>query len=257
MGREGNLVTEIFDTKMLLCPDPRKCTEPIESEILSAFAAMQKRQSLPLADEFHMVDRRRLDDAVLRLLGYPDAAERAIVQDELYREMAGIHKEIRTAELGMQGFRRTAARRDRASPRTIAVEIWEEFDMTQIRPFPDGFVSVDEPFETVSLPTGKTRVLEDLFDRGAVQVDGSVIKLGSKSRAEFAAKAIELGHYGPVPIPKSERACEKALDAYKRYESQMETQFRELSEERTANPETQSSVVRELWKLFLAGSRGL
>jgi hypothetical protein len=255
MGREGNLVTEIFDAKMLLCPDPRNCPPLVASEIHAAFSAMQKRQSLPLADEFQKEDRRRLDEAVLRLLGYSDAAERAIVQEELYREMAGIHKEIRVAELEMQGLRRTAARRDRASPRTIAVEIWEEFDKTQIRTFPDGFISANEPFETVSLPTGKPRVLEDLFDRGAVQVNGSVIKLGSQGRAEFAAKAIELGHYGPVPIPKSERTCEKALDAYKRYESQMNARFRELGEERSVDTEIQSRIVHELWKLLLAHAR--
>ena len=50
-------------------------------------------------------------------------------------------------------------------------------------------------------------------------------------------------------------ACERALERCRRYEAQMGAQFRELAEERSANPETQSRIVRELWKLFYAASR--
>jgi len=58
-----------------------------------------------------------------------------------------------------------------------------------------------------------------------------------------------------VPIPKSERACERALEAYRRYESQMESTFKDLAEERRADPETQARIVRELEKIHLAHSR--
>jgi len=51
------------------------------------------------------------------------------------------------------------------------------------------------------------------------------------------------------------RTCERALQNYRRYEAQMEAKFRELAEERSADPETQSRIVRELWKLFYAFDR--
>lgn len=157
----------------------------------------------------------------------------------------------------MQEFRRITARRDRASPRTIAEEIWEEFDKSSIRPFPQAFIPSGEETERVTISAGKPKVLDDLFERGALQVNGSIIRLGSKSRAEFAAKVAELGHYGPAPIPKNDRACERALAAYRRYEAQMEAQFRDLAEERSADAEIQSRIVRELWKLFYASSRNV
>ena len=255
MGREGNLVTEIVDAKMLLTPDARVLPRRIEKKILSAFAEMQQRESLPLPEEFHRDDRRALDDGVLEFLGYSDGGERSALLGQLYSELTEIYREIRSVEVEMQKFRRATARQDNASPHTIAEEIWVEFDKTLMRPFPGDFVPHAELTESVTLPAGKPKVVDDLFHQGGLQINGDVINLGSKTRAEFAAKIVELGHYGATPIPKSDRACGKALESYRRYEAQMEAKFNELAQERSADPDTQSRIVRELWKLALAGSR--
>ncbi|MGH9432243.1 MAG: hypothetical protein ACRD3T_11950 [Terriglobia bacterium] len=45
------------------------------------------------------------------------------------------------------------------------------------------------------------------------------------------------------------------MESYRRYETQLEAKFKELGEERSADPEIQSRIVRELWKLFYASSR--
>jgi hypothetical protein len=254
MGREGNLKTEVVDVKMMLVPDPRDPDMKTRNAIVQAFGGMRKRGTLPLSEEFALPDRNALDDAVLRLMGFSDPDERAELKQELYSEMTRIHREIRGAEVEMQKLRRITARRDRASPRTIAEEIWEEFDKTQIRVFPDDFISAGEPTETVALPAGKPRVLEALLE-GQLQVNGTLIDLGSKARAEFAARAVELGHYGETQIPKADRACERALERYRHYEAQMDTKFKELAEERSADPEIQSRIVRELWKFFYASTR--
>jgi hypothetical protein len=103
----------------------------------------------------------------------------------------------------------------------------------------------------VNLPAGKPKLLDDLSHKATLQVNGNLIKLGSKARVEFAAKIVELGHYGEAAVPKANRACERALEAYRRYEAQMESTFKDLAEERSAGPEVQSRIVRELWKLFL------
>ncbi len=142
-----------------------------------------------------------------------------------------------------------------ASPRTIAEEIWVEFDKRQLRVFPDDFISDGEPTETVTLPARKPKVIDDHFDKATLQVNGQLTKFDSKARAEFAAKTVELGHYGEIPIPRSDHACERALESHRRYEAQMESTLKELAEERSADPEVQSRIVRELWKLFFAHSR--
>ncbi len=41
----------------------------------------------------------------------------------------------------------------------------------------------------------------------------------------------------------------------RRYEAQTQARFRELAEQRSADPETQSRIVREVWKLFYAFAR--
>lgn len=255
MGREGNLKTEVVDVRMMLVPGPRPGDSETGRLILNALEKMRERRTLPLSEEFALADRRELDDAVLKLIGCPDAAERDAYREELYTETVRIHREIRSAEVEMQKLRRVTARRERASPHTIAQEIWEEFDKAQIRVFPDDFIPDSEASGTVALPAGKPKVLDDLFHKGSLQINGTVLALGSKARAEFAAKAVELGRYGPVKIPQSDRACERALESYRRYEAQMDAMLKELAEERTANPEVQSRIVRELWKLLYASAR--
>jgi hypothetical protein len=87
------------------------------------------------------------------------------------------------------------------------------------------------------------------------EIIGNLIELGSKTGTQFAAKIVELGHYGPTTIPKSDRACEKPLESYRRYEAQLDSTFKDLAEERSADPEIQPRIVRELWRLFHATSR--
>jgi hypothetical protein len=202
MGREGNLKTEVVDARMMLVPDPRYCSGQIANEISQAFNEMRKRLTKPLVEEFCLADRAALDDAVLKLLAYSSAAERVAVREELYQEMTRLYTEIRDVELEMQAFRRVAARRERASPRTIAEEIWEEFDKAQIRSFPVDFIPDGEATETVTLPIGTPKVLHDLFHKATLQVNGHQIQLGTKVRAEFAARLRNLDALGMRPFPR-------------------------------------------------------
>jgi methylase of polypeptide subunit release factors len=256
VGREGNLDTEVVDARLMLVPDVRQASPDIARKLVQAFTDMRKRNSRPLLEEFGETERPQLDEATLQLLGIAGAEEREHIRTELYADLARLYGEVREVELKKQVERRQTARRERASPRTIAEEIWEDLDKSLIRPFPLGFIPAGEPVETVTLPAGVPKVLEDLFDRGAVQINSSVIRLGSKARAEFAAKIAEQGISGDSPIPKSDRACERALEAYGRYEAQMEARFGELAEECSANPEIQTRIVRELWKAHRAFARG-
>lgn len=61
---------------------------------------------------------------------------------------------------------------------------------------------------------------------------------------------------GFVLTPARSRACERTTDAYRRCEAQMESTFKDLAEERSADPEIQSRIVRELCKLVFASTRG-
>ena len=255
VGREGNLDTEVVDARLMLVPDVRETPSTIQRRLEGAFDVMRQRPCQPLLLELGQTERITLDDATLESLGLPDSAERTDIRDALYGQMTALYKEIREVELKKQAERRITARRERASPHTIAEEIWEEFDKAQLRTFPADFVSDDEPTETVIVPAGKPRVIDDLFHKATLQVNGQLIKFDSKARAEFAAKIVELGHYGDAAIPKADRICERALENYRRYEAQVNATFKELAEERSADPDTQVRIVRELWKLYYASAR--
>jgi methylase of polypeptide subunit release factors len=254
VGREGNLDTEVVDARMMLVPDVRRSSSAIQERLHKAFDLMRGRDCQPLLKELDQAERIELDDATLELLGLRESAEQAEIRNELYSQISSLYREIREVELKKQVERRITARRERASPHTIAEEIWEEFDKAQLRVYPADFIPATEATETVALPAGKPKVLDALLE-GTLQVNAALIELGSKVRAEFAAKIVELGHYGLAPIPKSDRTCEKALESYRRYEAQIDSAFKDLAEERSADPETQSRIVRELWKLFLAFAR--
>jgi len=255
VGREGNLDTEVIDARLMLVPNVRQISSSIRQRLEGAFDLMRKRPSRPLLEELEQRERVELDDATLELLQIANSGERAEIRAQLYSQMTSLYQEIREVELKKQGERRVTARRERASPHTIAEEIWKEFDKAHLRAFPADFISDGEPMETVTLPAGKPKVLDDLFHKATLQVNGTLIKFGSKTRAEFAAKVIELGHYGEMPIPKADRACERALEKYRHYEAQMESAFKDLAEERSADAEIQSRILRELWKLFYASAR--
>jgi len=251
-GTEGTLDTEIVDCNLMIVPDLRGVSTSLLDK-LEAWIESHKGDPVGhLKQELRLQKRRELDLLVLEVLRFQNEAEREQFVNDLHNTMAVLHTEFREIELKANINKRISARQGRASPRTIAEEIWKEFEKAQIRNFPADFLRDGEPAETISLPAGKPKVLGLL---GAVQVNGSVIHVGSPARAEFAAKAVEHGNYGPTAVPQSDSACRQALQHYRSYEAQMEASFKELAEERTADPETRSRIVRELWKLLFAASR--
>jgi methylase of polypeptide subunit release factors len=255
VGREGSLDTEVVDVNMMLVPDIREVSQRVSEKIRAAFQEMRVRPARPLLEELSFSDRQALDDATLELLGLNDPTERRELRDSLYSQIDALYKEIREVELIKQGERRATSHRDRASPRIIAQEIWKEMDASDLPTSPIEFLTNGELLDLVRLPSGKPQVIDDLFQSGTVRVEDRVLKMGSRPRAEFAAKLMELGLYGEVGIPRSDRACQRALESFSRHERRMEQRFRELAEERSADSEAQARIVRELWKLFRAAVR--
>jgi methylase of polypeptide subunit release factors len=179
VGREGSLDTEVVDVNMMLVPDVRGIRPEVSQRVKGALGDMRGRDSKTLLEEFGFAHRQRLDDATLELLGVSGVDERKELRRELYSQIDILYKEIREVELKKQVERRETARRDRASPHTIAEEIWQEFDKSTLRPFPLAFIPASEQTEQVTIPAGKPKVLDDLFEKGAVRIRGK----GSRVRA--------------------------------------------------------------------------
>src|SRR6202040_2051035 len=109
VGNEGNLKTEVIDVTMMPVPDPR-CAQPaLLCKVDAAFRVLKERQAMQFlserrmrrmafsktgrdaaleeisdSSELDMDDRRKLDEAVLEMLGVKTQRQRGEIIEKLY-----------------------------------------------------------------------------------------------------------------------------------------------------------------------------
>ncbi len=259
MGREGNQVTEIFDVKMMLVPDPRNATVSIRKRLEAALDSMRRRQALPLVDvdstdvnwtgELALEDRQRLDDAVLELLGVSDPQERTQLRDELYGEITKLYRQIRVAERKMQRHRSATARGGRPTPHSIAEEIWENLEAPFAHRTPLDFIPKGAHTEKLDLPAGRARVVKgNWFELDGVQIGDRLLELGDPIRCRFVKELNAVGVTGGTRVPVQPAACQLALKEYYAYVERTTDEFTRLAAAHTAEEAMQERIVKELWR---------
>ena len=258
MGGDPLLKTEVIDLKMLLIPDPRRATPAVQRKLTAALASMQKRSighlvavdssenELPTGD-LAQADRQALDDAVLELLGIADSDERAALRAELYAEITALYRSIRAAEKRMNKFKARTNNRGKVTAHSIAAEIWETLEAKpRLQSLPDyaaGYAS-----ETITLPPGKARVVNNLLNAHSLFVNGEHIALETPERVQYAKTLSELRLFGLVTVPNSPEVCKTALQKYHEEQRRLEEQFDETAAEYTADEALQKKIVAELWR---------
>ena len=260
-GREGNLKTEVVDTKMMLIPDPRKATPEVARKITAAFASLRARPIGKLVDvdgrgaepsgELAHTDRQALDDAVLELLGVSDPAKRAALRAELYREITTLYRTIRTAEKRMQEHRGASARAGTVTPRAIAEEIWESLYPQPVRRTLLERI-IGKPADLVTLPKGRAVSSNTLFNPDSLAFGVKFVAFDSREQAGFAKALSDSGITGNVPIPRSPADCAAVLAAHDAEQSAIETSFAEKAAEYSSDDKRQQTIIRELWRLLAA-----
>lgn len=259
VGREGNLDTEVLDVKMMLVPDPRKATAAVRTRLELAFDSMSRRLALPLVDvdstemswtgELALEDRQRLDDAVLELLGISDSQDRLIVRDELYAEITKLYRQIRVAERKMQRHRSATARGGRATPHSIAEEIWETLKTPTVYRTPLDFIPKGTRTEQFDLPTGRISIIRgNMFQPDGVQIGEQFLELNDPIRCEYVKELNTIGITGSIRVPVKPEACQSAMNEYRSYVDQTTDEFMRLAAAYTSEEVIQERVVRELWK---------
>jgi type I restriction-modification system DNA methylase subunit len=259
MGREGNQVTEIFDAKMMLIPDPRGASTSVQKKLESALAALQSRDTAPLVEvdshdtdwtgELAFEDRQKLDDAVLELIGITNKQERIQLRTELYEEITALYRQIRAAEREMQRNRSTTARQGRPTAQSIAAEILGNLETLFIYRTPIDFLPKSTRTEKIDLPAGRARIIKgNLFEPDGVQVNGNFLELGDSVRCQFVKELSTIRITGIIPVPIQPTACQFALDAYHSYVEQTSEEFLRLAATYTSEESMQEKVVRELWR---------
>lgn len=259
MGREGNQVTEIFDAKMMLVPDPRHATTSMQRKLETALDSLRARTTVPLVDvdstaidwtgELSFTDRQKLDDAVLELLGITNAKERAALRHELYEEITKLYRQIRVAERKMQRYRSETARGGRVSAHSIAEEIWENLEVPFIYRTPLEFIPKGTRTEEFDLPAGRARIVKGhMFQPDGVQIGDNFFELSDPVRCQFVEELNHIGMAGSIRIPLQPSICQLALNEYHAYVEQTTDEFLRLAAAYTAEETMQERVVKELWR---------
>lgn len=265
MGGDPLLKTEVMDVKMMLVPDPRLASPSVEARLRNAMHSLRQREighlvgvdaaGESLTGDLALEDRHDLDDAVLELLGVDDPAERRSLLEELYSEITRMYRSIRAAEKSMQRSRRAAARGGRASPKSIAAEIWEGMEEHPEALTPLDFVGSGAT-EPIVLPSGRAKLVNNLFDAATVMVAGQQIPLGQLPRAEFVTALSDCGVHGEVAVPKDPAQCSRALDAYTAHVTEVNDEFLRLASDYTSDEDMHVRIARELWKLAEHAAHG-
>lgn len=258
VGREGFLDTDVFATRLIPVVNAKGLPKPIQQRLVDAFDALSRRPLRPIhpmGDELEQVDRNELDDAVFEALGVTDPTERKHWRERLYNELRKFYQHGRELEEVAQANRVKAARKKQtASARSIAKEIWREIDKEIFRRFPQDFVPVGARNEEFRLPEGKIQVGQHLFTEGEmlaagyIQVGDDLRFVGSMERGEFIQTWQEAGNTGVVPVPRDDTVCSQALRSYRQYREGTEQMLMEVVAGRTSDENLQRQVLTLLWR---------
>jgi hypothetical protein len=285
-GTEGNLKTEVVDVNLLDVPDPRGAPSPVLEDLSRALKSMQGRQvghlvesafmdchsaeavqeladrPVALSEELRQPDRRALDDAVFRLLGVQDPAERQRLLDELYHETAAHYRRIRIVEV-QKMEQRAGGRQRRLRAEDLAEPIWNGLpDDQKGPPVLDWLARLSAPKAAITIPEGKATVLgpDHMLDPCGVDFRAGNQRVhmnyASPEQAALAGRLANLGVRGPVEVPAESAACREALAALNARLSAAEERFREAAEARTGDERLHKQAADLLMHWFVHARPG-
>jgi hypothetical protein len=186
---------------------------------------------------------------VLELLGVSDPRERAGLRNELYGEITKLYRQIRVAERKMQRHRSATARGGRATPHSIAEEIWENLETPFEYRTPLDFILKGVRTEQFDLPAGRAHVIRgNMFQPDGVQIGEHFLELGDPIRCQFVKELNSIGTSGSIRVPIQPEICRQVLHEYNTYVEHTTDEFMRLAAAYTAEEVMQERVARELWK---------
>jgi hypothetical protein len=283
VGVEGHLDTEVIDVNMMLVPDPRRATKTQRKAVEDAFKAMMSRKVLDFIPErrlremayrqrkkedqlealselceLDMPDRRRLDDAVLNVLGVSSKERREELLNKLYAYLREFFEAVRQKEeLAIENKKR-AKRRGLATPRQIAGEITEHLRSESpdwLRKFSD-FIPQGTPCDTFKVPEkGLPELHSDLFVEHGIRINDNrkkptVIETVHLAQSKALVLAVESGERGYVRVPHEKQACLEITEEFGMFQESRRNHLLELIKERTADEDVQEEIMKEVEALL-------
>jgi hypothetical protein len=266
----------VVDANMMLVPDPRKASAAKREAVAEAFRKMKDRPVLSFLSErrrarmnltakgredelaklsneteLTQTDRRKLDNAVFRMLGVESERERTRLIEELYDYLAEFFEWTRQKEEQANQNKKKAKKGKTATPQAIAREILAEVERDHgplLRTY-DDFMDTGKPYDTYEVPQTGTPTLEDgLFEQYAVRFVGvksghaPTVETRNESQRGLLLLLIEEGRKDYPQIPVDEVASENLLQRYSAFLESRDEALRNLIEARTADEELQDKV---------------
>jgi len=280
VGVEGNLKTEVIDTKMMLVPDPSAGPKRVQKKVASAFRKMKTRPAmqflserrmrtmsftarrkeaelvnLPDVCELDMDDRRELDEAVLELLGVQVKKDRIVLVDRLHDHLRRFFELAREKEEKGIANKNTTSRRGVIRPVDLAVDIYKSIESGEgglLRQYRGDFLDTRKLFDTFDIPeVGEPKAYHDMYVAHGVEF------LKGKKRIGFVTTyipeqdplvilAAQTGVRGIVRVPHEAEECEYLRKRYAQFIQMRNDRLNELVAERTADTDMQEKVLEAL-----------
>jgi hypothetical protein len=266
----------VVDANMMRLPDPRKATDAQKRRVAEAFRAMKDRPTLGFLSERRLrrmnyiengkeaelqylsheteltqPDRRRLDGAVLEMLGVTSEQERSETLDDLYDYLAEFFEWTRQKEERAIQNKKKVKKGKAVRPADLVREIYGEVERdygSLLRTY-DDFLDLSQPFDTYEVPEdGVPESLDGLFERHAIRFmrskngEAPIVETRSDVQRDLLMLLIWNGTRGFVRVPVKDEASNSLRARYDAFLKQRSDTFRTLVEERTSDPELQERV---------------
>lgn len=284
VGVEGNLKTEVVDVNMMPVPDVEQASLADRKRVASAMEKMKRRKPLDLisprefsrsrheeAEEFQKLeslsdkseldesDRRELDDAVLRMLGYGDSAERDRLLNSLYAYLRQHFIDVRQKEIKANKNKKKSKKRGgRDAPRAIAELVLKQLrertpGLFRLYPsgFVDGAVLSAMGIDTYDLPLEGDAELTNLLTANSVFriTKGKRVlfeqSVASREQGQLLLTLFRENVRGLVVVPHDAAACVVTSERFRAWIEERDSVLSRLLEENTADDDSRDKV-REL-----------
>lgn len=219
-----------------------KCLTAKDREaVIEAGRSLRKRAILEIFDEITQPDRRKLDDVILKAMGFTDKAKREQVQAELYEAVCVLVQE-RLDKAGTVQSKASSA--NRANVQRIVQELLlSDFPAGVRKQFPQDFAP--DGGKVIELPEGEVKLGTGIFDHTTITVGEETLNFDTPEQARFVALAALCGNR-TVSLPDGQKTIEKTLADYRRYVKALEPKVTAAVQSATPGGRVRKAVEAEL-----------
>jgi hypothetical protein len=286
LGNEANLQLDVYLAQMMLIPDIRLSQAADRKRVADAFVELRGRKALGFVSErrlrrdaytrkgkeaqleqlddrteLDLPDRWRLDDAVLRMIGVADKAERQALLDKLYGHLRQHFEWTRQKEEKAVVNKKRAKKKGPAGPAAIAAEVVEQLKREQpalLRSWARDFLARGEAFVTYEVPAeGQPEVIDDLIHPDTVRFTRGGRRVGdvATDRPEHAALVATLadaGVRGFVRVPLDAARAAQLHEKFRAWWEQRTAALSELVSQRTRDRELAERTLASIGPMLPA-----